>query len=107
MLSIEEYGHSKIFIGTYILYLSQENSLFLYPIMPCRLRLHKGALFSSKCNEFPISLYSSLDDFMIFCRLFDMNTPRVKDLPDEDSLSLYAVLNVWEPPRRLLSRSTK
>jgi len=46
-------------------------------------------------------------DFMIFCRLFDMNTPRVKDLPDEDSLSLYAVLNVWEPPRRLLSRSTK
>lgn len=43
---------------------------------------------------------------MIFCRLFDMNTPRVKDLPDEDSLSLYAVLNVWEPPRRLLSRST-
>ncbi|KAL9952890.1 hypothetical protein ACROYT_G040218 [Oculina patagonica] len=30
-----------------------------------------------------------------------MDTPRVRHLSDEDSLSLYAVLNVWEPPRRL------
>lgn len=34
-----------------------------------------------------------------------MNTPSVKDLPDDDSPNLYVVFNVWEPPRRL-SRST-
>jgi len=30
-----------------------------------------------------------------------MSTPKATDLSHEDSLSLYAVLNVWEPPRKL------
>ena len=38
---------------------------------------------------------------MIFCRLFDMSTPKARDLPEEESLSFYAVFNVWEPPRKL------
>lgn len=42
---------------------------------------------------------------MTFCRLFDMNTPKARDLSVDESLSLYAVFNVWEPPRRL-SRSS-
>lgn len=42
---------------------------------------------------------------MIFCRLFDMSTPKARDLPTEDSLAVYAVFNVWEAPRKL-SRSS-
>lgn len=68
----------------------------------------KSARISSKFHEFvyKLNIFFVFTSFMIYCRLFDMNAARVKDVPDEDSLSLYAVLNVWEPPRRL-SRSAR
>lgn len=59
----------------------------------------------SKFHEF-VLMFFVIYDFMIFCRLFDMSTPKARDIPDEDSLSLYAVFNVWEAPRKL-SRSSR